>query len=692
MKKHSSRSLVFKIGIVNLTAIIIIIATITVSVGIMMTITMERITEEKIDLLAEQNAKVAGEYLNTLEQTAATLGKAVMSYGYLSSDESKLLTKNLFTKSLSDRHIFGVYLAVEPNTYFDDTPDGYSFYAYRNEEGNIIYENYGYDDYKDGEFYADTKASMNSEVTEPYSWTLTNGEEIWLISISTPLTDERGNFVGVVNCDVAVDTILDLAYNKGGYQTAYSYILTDNGNYVVHSEDKSKFGIQYESLGSTDRAFDAALNGDRASFDGINQIYGGKSKTVHVPLYINEIEKPWSSAFVVSGTEVMRPIWNIVFTILVIAVAGAILLIVISTVYLKKSLNPASGLVTMAQDIQNGVLSSEVDVKSEDELGQLSHIFNKTAIVLNGYIAEISNILGAISEGDLTQDIHREYAGDFADIKSSLMLIRESLNSTFSEIGAVASQVSDNADQVADGAQTLASTATEQAAAMEELSSTIAKVYEDVKKNSQNVVSATQYIDTADDELKKSNHYMEQLLLAVDEISKSSDKISSIIKMIDDISFQTNILALNAAVEAARAGTAGKGFAVVADEVRSLAARSAEAARQTTGLIHTSVEAANNGLNLANQTADSLNSVSRQVLLVKQSNTEINDASQEQLQAIMEINSGMEQLSGAVQTIAAASEENSASGKEMSAHAQRLFELINKFKIKETKASATEEL
>lgn len=679
---NATHNLTFKVT----SKIVLIIAVIMVALCLIISTALNNLmtsmAEEKIELLAEENANIATDYLNTLSEKANSLADFVSTLSNINDNASKSLIKNYFTAAMEDERIFGIYLALEPNTYYDDTANGYSFYAYRSETGGLVFENYDYPDYKDGEFYTDPMETRETHITEPYSWTLTNGDVVWLTTISVPLFDQYGNFIGVTTCDVSTDTINDLAYDMGGYETSYSYILTEKGNYVVHSADKQKSGTLYAEEGETETVLNAAYEGERVFFDDINQIYGGDAYKIQVPLNVNGVAEAWSSAFVVSKSEVQKDVSEIIIIVVITCISGIILLILFTAFFLRRSLKPTKNLVGIASDMENGRLSANIQVKTKDELGDLSRIFNRTAETLNGYIFEISEILKEISDGNLTVSVKRDYVGDFEPIKIALTSILCSLNDSFNKINSAAEQVSDNATQVASGAQTLASGATEQASAMEQLFASISQVSNDVQRNADNIHLASDYMRQAGNGVRKSNEYMASLLIAMNGINDSSSKISGIIKIIDDISFQTNILALNAAVEAARAGSAGKGFAVVAEEVRNLASKSAEAAKQTAELITNSITEIKEGTRLAQSTADALTQVEEKTILVETTNVEISEASKAQAVAISEVKQGLQQVSVVIQTITATAEENAAASEELSAQSKILFEEAIRYKTK----------
>ena len=183
---------------------------------------------------------------------------------------------------------------------------------------------------------------------------------------------------------------------------------------------------------------------------------------------------------------------------------------------------------------------------------------------------------------------------------------------------------------------------------------------------------------------EKGSRQMDEMMTAVNEINDASGQISKVIKVIDDIAFQTNILALNAAVEAARAGQHGKGFAVVAEEVRNLAAKSAEAAKDTGSLIENSIDKANLGVRIAGETASSLTEIVSGINESSRLISDIAKSSEDQSMGITHINTGIDQLAHVVQQNSAIAEESAAASAEMSSQANALKELIDDLRVNTT--------
>lgn len=367
-----------------------------------------------------------------------------------------------------------------------------------------------------------------------------------------------------------------------------------------------------------------------------------------------------------------------------IAVSGAVCFLISRS--LVRSVKYVDGVLGR---IAEGDLSATVDEKqiTRDEIGHLCRSAQITADRLNGYqayLAEISEVLGKMSRGDMRIALKRDFSGEFAAIKEALLQIAASMNETLSNISASSRQVKTGAEQFASGAQALAQGSAEQAGELESLNSTVARISQEIAKNAENARAATGYVGEAVSGVEAGNSDMQQMLSAMQNISSSSEKIGKIIQTIDDIAFQTNILALNAAVEAARAGEAGKGFAVVADEVRTLATRSADAARQTASLIEDSIQSVQSGSKIADRTASALRSISEKTGAIQSVVAQIDRSSSEQANAILQIQKSLDQISSVVQTNSATAEENAAASEELSGQSSILYSEVGKFQLSES--------
>ena len=343
---------------------------------------------------------------------------------------------------------------------------------------------------------------------------------------------------------------------------------------------------------------------------------------------------------------------------------------------------PIKEVSNVLQLIVQGNLQVGILGDYQGEFAVMKDAMNSMLGTLHEYIGETQTILTKMSEGNLDVGITREYPGDFVTIKNSLNLIIQSFNEILGEIHAAAEQVAAGSSQISNSSQSHSQAAAEQAATVEEIIASISEIANQTKENAINAKEANALSLSAKEQAVNGNARMSDMLSAMADINGSSATISKIIKVIDEIAFQTNILALNAAVEAARAGQYGKGFAVVAEEVRNLAARSADAAKETTAMIETSVKKVENGTKIASETANALNQIVESVSKAASLVGKIAAASKDQATGIVQINEGINQVSQVTQTSTTAAEESASTSQELTSQAEMLKSMVTRFKLK----------
>lgn len=350
-------------------------------------------------------------------------------------------------------------------------------------------------------------------------------------------------------------------------------------------------------------------------------------------------------------------------------------------VWLRAAYNPicdASGkvvkVVKFATDVTSTIVARNETIRIEAEQ-------RAAAEDLRQRVAQLTTVVEAIANGDLTQTVMQDGTDDLARLANSVRRMSTDLRELIGQLIDSANQQNEGAQAIAESSQNLSESAQTQAAAAEQMSASVESLLESIRVISETTSEARRHADSTASVARSGGTSVNEAVASMKLIEKSSEQINDIIQVMSEIASQTNLLALNAAIEAARAGEHGLGFAVVADEVRKLAERSSLAAKEITQLIKESTRRVAEGADLSAKVGQSLHAIVHAVEQSAMGIGRIAESTELQAESAKEVQVAIRSVGRTTESNAAGAEEMAASAEELGAQASTLRDLISRFKV-----------
>lgn len=510
----------------------------------------------------------------------------------------------------------------------------------------------------------ESRQTVFTNFTVPY----VNEDGVEVFTVSQDLESGKVD-VGVVAMDINANALKEYINEIRLMNTGYTFLADKDGNIIVNNERNDIVNAASE-IPAWNELMQVIDNGiaseefaeENAVASKVCKI-GGEQYCVTV---IQDSITGWYLVGILGSEENVDDLTAVTVTACIALVLGMIFAILVALFIAYTIAKELKKLTEATGYMAKGDFTHELEVKRNDEFGQLENNFNvmrESVSALINHVKENTDTILEIAKSVL------EVSNDTKEIAGQVT----------EAIGSVANGATEQAQSTAE-----ANVEVEQLADSLSISKNKVGLIADKSRNTENLSQqGTEILYELTQKAEKAKANASGSIATMAEMLKSIEKINYISDAIADITSQTNLLSLNASIEAARAGEAGRGFAVVADEIRKLADQSNESTEEIKKIL---IEITANSTQVENSLKETGVLQDEQQASIEASSklfAEIKGAVDNLLEAVEEIetlngemNDAKDKVVVRMENIASVSETSAAASEEVTASAEQVNETM----------------